>query len=562
MKKIGGRREFFGIGASCGEAQGRIFCKALEVSRQAAEQSIHTDPAAESLKLKAACSAAVRELDDIIADLDTRAGGAAEIFRIHRMLAGDDDLLEAAEQKIAAGETAAEAIVSAGREAAAAMAEISDEYLGERAADIADVAERIARHLSGGKSAAASIPDGSVILARDLSPGDTAALDTSRVRGFITLGGSPASHTAILARQLGIPAVVRLRGIEERELCDLNGREVLMDGAGGRVVIEPTLPELEAQALRAAGERERRSNLAAAAALPAVTRSGRRVTVAANIGTPDEAEGAASLGAEGVGLFRSEFLYLGRPSPPDEEEQLAAYRRVLAAVPRGHVVIRTLDIGADKQDGRAVSGNSHEIEENPALGVRGIRRCLLPEHLGEFRTQLRALCRASVGGRLEVMLPMVTTPGEVERVRELLRDVQNELRFEEAAFDPEMPLGIMIETPAAALMAEELCRTADFFSVGTNDLCQYTLAADRQSAELGEVRREGTPAVLRLIGLVCDAVRRARKSGAGRVRRVGVCGDMAADPALCAELVGLGVDELSLPPPAIPEIKAIIRELE
>lgn len=517
------------------------------------------DPDKERRKLAEACLAARKELDDMIGDLRARASGAAEILEVHLMLTEDDDLLEAADREIAAGAAAASAILTAGDKIAAALSGLGDEYLGARAADVADVAQRIARHASGDVGTEAKIPEGSVILARDLAPGDTAAIDTSRVRGFITLGGSPASHTAILARQLGIPAVVRLDGISEDEFSDFEGREVLMDGVGGRVVIEPTLPELEELAKRFAGERKMRSALAAAATLPAVTRSGRRVAVAANIGTPVEAEGAAELGAEGIGLFRSEFLYLGRSEPPSEEEQLAAYKSVLAAVPRGHVVIRTLDIGADKQDDHTVAAG---VEANPALGVRGIRRCLLPEHTEVFRTQLRALCRASAYGRLEVMIPMVTTPREVERVREILRDVQNELRFENAKFDPEMPLGIMIETPAAALMADEFCRCADFFSIGTNDLCQYTLAADRQSAELEEVRRDGEPAVLRLIGAVCDAVRRMRDGGEGRVRRVGVCGEMAADCTLCAELIRLGADELSLPPPVIPEIKALIREME
>lgn len=555
-----GRREYLGIGASAGEAAGRIFCPDCHTLPHPVRDETHgnSDPDAEREGLASACRSAAQELERLAGEVRSRAGDAAEIFEIHRMMTEDGDLLEAAERHIAAGETAAAAIIAAGEELSAEMAALGDEYLGARDADIKDVAQRIARHASGGGAVTAEIPMGALILAREFSPGDTAALDPTRVRGLATIGGSPTSHTAILARQFGLPAVVRLHGIDDGVLSALDGREAIIDGRGGRLLIEPTLPELEELASRMARERERQAAQRAAAALPAVTRSGRRVTVMANIGSPAEAATAAELGAEGIGLFRSEFLYLGRAEPPSEEEQTAAYRQVLRAIPRGQVIIRTLDIGADKQEGGATA----EIGENPALGVRGIRWCLEAANLSLFRTQLRAICRASVGGRVALMLPMVTTPAEVRRVRELLREVQNELRFEEAEFDPEMPLGIMIETPAAALMADELCRICDFFSVGTNDLCQYTLAADRQSAALLELVREGIPAVLRLIGGVCSAVRRARESGEGRVRWVGVCGELAADPEICADLVRLGADEVSLPPPSIPEIKAAIREME
>lgn len=533
-----------GIGAAPGMAHGRLSFRRRAEAR-CDEQSRRT-PAEERARFAAARDRARADIEELAATAARRAGeDAAAIFEIHGMLLDDEDFGAAVEDGISRGLTAESAALTAGERLAAVFDGMEDEYLRARAADMRDVARRVLDCFAGTAPDSGSEPGGAcIIVAPDLSPAETVTLDPAGVLGFVTFGGSRTSHTAILARQMGIPAIVMTGEIP----AEYNGCDALLDGAAGVLTVDPTLTELEEFADRENAARERRERLAATAHLPAVTLSGRRIAMMANIGSPDEAAAAAEAGADGIGLFRSEFLYLGRGDLPGEEEQLAAYRRALSAFPHGQVIVRTLDIGADKTLASVPAAH----EENPALGVRGVRFCFRNPTI--FRTQLRALCRASAFGKLAVMIPMVVCADEVRRVRALLREVQNELRYEEYPFDPAMPLGIMLETPAAALMCDTLCEVCDFFSVGTNDLCQYTLAADRQNGGLAALIEDNTEPVFRLIGAAADAVHRA-----GGGKWIGVCGELAADASLTAKFLAAGADELSVSPPYIAEIKEKIR---
>lgn len=538
------QKTYRGVGAAPGTAHARLD---FHLRRRAEPDRMSTRTRAEELsRFEAARARARAEIEELTATAARRAGeDAAGIFEIHGMLLDDEDLTAAVTSAIDRGLTAESAVRRAGEQLAAVFDGMEDEYLRERAADMRDVAERVCDCLDGGTPDKKSAGGGKVIIvAADLSPAETVKLDPAAVLGFVTFGGSRNSHTAILAREMGIPAVVMTGEIPE----SCNGCDALLDGDSGTLTVDPPLAMLEEYACRADEARRRRERLAAAAHLPAVTLSGKRIRLMANIGSPAEAAAAAAAGADGIGLFRSEFLYLGRTDLPGEEEQLAAYRRALDAFPHGEVIVRTLDVGADKK----IAALPTAAEENPALGVRGIRFCF--ENPDIFRTQLRALCRASAFGALSVMIPMVVCADEVGRVRTLLREVQNELRFEEYPFDPEMPLGIMLETPAAALMCDRLCAECDFFSVGTNDLCQYTLAADRQNGRLETLIEQNTEPVFRLISGAADAVHRA-----GGGKWLGVCGELAADPSFTARFVSAGVDELSVAPPYVAAVKDKIR---
>ena len=542
----GGKAVFHGVGAGRGIAHGRLSFRTARhgaAGNGTTRQSTLT-PEAERARFEKARGAARDHVSELTERAAAAAGEeAAAIFEIHGMLLDDEDFISAALEGIAGGLTAEAAAADAGEKLAAVFDGMEDEYLRARAADMRDVAHSVCERL-GGRTETGSADAPSIIVAPDLSPSETVTLDPAAVLGFVTFGGSRSSHTAILARQMGIPAVVMTGVIPD----GYDGCDAMLDAEAGTVTVNPGLDELEAFADRERAERERREHLAALSSLPAVTLSGRRVMMMANIGSPDEAAAAAAAGADGIGLFRSEFLYLGRNTLPDEEEQLGAYRAALTAMPGKPVIVRTLDIGADKK----LDALPTDDEENPALGIRGVRFCLLNPVI--FRTQLRALCRASAFGELRVMLPMVVSADKVGRVRSLIRDVQNELRFEEYHFDPSMPVGIMIETPAAALMCDRLAPVCDFFSVGTNDLCQYTLAADRQNGRLGQLIDENTEPVFRLIKTAADAVH-----AAGGGRWIGVCGELAADPSMTARFLEAGVDELSVPAVCIPEIKEKIR---
>ena len=475
---------------------------------------------------------------------------AAAIFEIHEMLLSDPDFVDSVGAAIESGTPAADAVLSAGESLAAIFERLDDEYLAARGADMRDIAKRVYSVIVG-KNDEKNVSGEQIIpICRDLSPGDTANLDTSGVAGFVTFSGSVNSHTAILARAMDIPALVRAEEIGE----EYDGAPAVIDPASGCLFINPTPEEM----LRFAEKKEKKeaeaSRLRTLTALPAVTKSGKRIALYANIGSPSEAGAAHKMGAEGIGLFRSEFLFIGREDLPTEAEQFEAYSSVarLFAEKKGPVVIRTLDIGADK----ILPSLSFGEEDNPALGMRGIRLCLAKPEV--FRTQLRAILRASAFGKVAIMLPMVTNIDEVRQTRRILSEEKNRLRFEEVDFDENIGLGIMIETPAAAIMAEKLAGECDFFSVGTNDLFQYTMAADRQNHRLSYLAEgDGIEPVLRLIKLASDGIH-----AAGGDKWIGICGEMAADENLTELLISSGIDELSVSPPYIARVKERIRSID
>jgi len=427
---------------------------------------------------------------------------------------------------------------------AARLDKIEDEYLRERRADVLDVERRVLRHLlGGGPRAADAIERPSVLVAHDLPPSEVALLDRERVVGIVTETGSRTSHCSIVARGRGIPAVAGARDVM---LQVKNGDLGAVDGFLGRFDLNPPADERREFQERLEISRKEARALLELHDLPAVTQDGRTIELGVNIELPGEAEGVLGSGADGVGLFRTEFFYLNRPELPTEEEQYAAYRSVAEKIAPRTVIFRTMDLGGDKV--ASYLGTTHET--NPFLGWRGIRFAL--HHPEVFRAQLRALYRASAHGRARVMFPMVSSAAELLRARDRCREARAELDRAGQAYDRELPLGIMIETPSAVWMADVLARHADFFSIGTNDLTQYTLAMDRDNERLAHLYEPLEPAVLRSI---LHTIEQARRAG----RWVGVCGEMAGDPRNAVLLAGMGVDELSMSSYDLPRVKAAIR---
>ena len=495
---------------------------------------------AEQSRFDAAVAAAEGELEKLAA--------ANEIFAAHLELAADPMLMENVAEKIAEGMTAADAVHAASGELAALFAQIDDEYLRARADDVRDVCRRILRQLVPSETDPfAAIPDGSILAADELAPSDTARIDFSRVRGVVTRCGSATSHLAILARNRNLPAVVGL-GDDFDRLDD--GTIVVLDGPAGELLIAPD-EHTAAEYRRRMEEAEARSAAADAyASQPVTTRDGRGLAVLANAGSVDEVERAIRSGADGIGLFRSEFLYMQRQDGfPDEQVQTAAYARAAELCGGRPLVIRTLDIGGDK----SLPYYRFPEEENPFLGWRAIRVSL--ELRDMFRTQLRAILRASARGGVRVMFPMIVSLAELRDALALLEECKEELRRQEVPFDDRIPVGVMIETPAAVFMADELAAEVDFFSIGTNDLTQYVLAVDRGNQRIAAMYDTLHPAVVRAMRLTVDA---AHRHGC----EVGICGEFAGCAAHAELLVGLGFDELSVAPPSVPAVKERIRGLE
>lgn len=495
---------------------------------------------AEQSRFDAAVAAAEEELEKLAA--------ANEIFAAHLELAADPMLMENVAEKIAEGMTAADAVHAASGELAALFAQIDDEYLRARADDVRDVCRRILRQLVPSEADPfAAIPDGSILAADELAPSDTARIDFSRVRGVVTRCGSATSHLAILARNRNLPAVVGL-GDDFDRLDD--GTIVVLDGSAGELLIAPD-EHTAAEYRRRMEEAEARSAAADAYALqPVTTCDGRALAVLANAGSVDEVERAIRSGADGIGLFRSEFLYMQRQDGfPDEQVQTAAYARAAELCGGRPLVIRTLDIGGDK----SLPYYRFPEEENPFLGWRAIRVSL--ELRDMFRTQLRAILRASARGGVRVMFPMIVSLAELRDALALLEECKEELRRQEVPFDDRIPVGVMIETPAAVFMADELAAEVDFFSIGTNDLTQYVLAVDRGNRRIAAMYDTLHPAVVRAMRLTVDA---AHRHGC----EVGICGEFAGCAAHAELLVGLGFDELSVAPPSVPAVKERIRGLE
>ena len=505
-----------------------------------------TDPAAELTRFQQAKSQAVEALGRLEAEAAATLGQEqALLFQIHQMMLDDPDYVDGVTQHITEEHwNAAYAVWQTGEDLALMFAAMDDAYMQARAADVRDISRRVVRLLLGrGEDALPAEGEPVILAADDLAPSETARLDRSRVRAFITAQGTGNSHTAIFARTMGIPAVVAL-GSQLRP--DQAGRTAWVDGGTGEVYLDPAGQTLAQLQQRRAQWEENRRLAEQYRGVPATGADGRRILLCANIGSPKDLEAVSQADADGIGLFRSEFLYLGREDFPSEEEQFQAYRQVLEAMGQRPVVVRTLDIGADKQ----ASYFDLPKEENPAMGLRAIRICLTRPEV--FRTQLRALYRASAFGNLSVMFPMIASLGEIQQIKALCAQVRQELAAEGVAFR-EVPLGMMIETPAAAVLADQFAPEVDFFSIGTNDLTQYTLAADRQNPAIGPFCDPHHPAVLRLI-------RRTVEEGHRAGIWVGICGELAADETLSGFFAELGVDELSMVPGKILPVKRRLLE--
>ncbi len=540
----GGR--FTGVAAAPGVARGawaHVRRRELPVGGHVAPDAVE----AEEARLRAASNEAA---DDLMA-LSERVGAAghedeAAIFMAHAAMAWDPALIDTAAARIRDQlEDGVAAILAAGAQVAAMLAALDDEILSARSADVLDVADRIARLLAGLPVEEALLPSPAIVVADDLSPSLTATLPREHILGIVLEAGSPTAHAAILARAYGIPAVVGTRGILAALQAAGQDAELAMDGTTGEVVIAPDAAAVADFAARAARFAAARSSDLAEVSLPAVTRDGLAITLLANIGTPAEAQPARALGARGVGLFRTEFLFLERSTPPSEDEQAAAYREAVEAFNGDPVTIRLLDIGGDKP----IPYLPMPEEDNPFLGVRALR--LAAERPEIFVTQLRACYRAAVAGPVKVMAPMVADAGDAAILLDLAARARDGLRAEGVAIG-EVDLGVMLEIPSAILAADAYFGSIAFASLGTNDLTQYTLAVDRGNPALERYRDAMHPAVLRLIAMAAESAERAGIS-------LSVCGEMGGDPVAALALVGLGVRQLSMGAASLPAVRRAIR---
>ena len=535
-----------GIGASDGVVVGPAFVHVggkLEPERYSLEEG---EVEAETGRFHDAVGAVVEKLGRT-RDRLVEEGGEDEagIFDAHIELAGDPELSSGVEERVRGLQSPEAAVLEVGEEYARMFADMDDEYMAARADDVRDVVAQISAELMGRQAAGLeNLPEPSVILARSLAPSDTARVPRGMALGFVTAEGSRTSHVSIMARSLGIPAVVGVgSGLEEA----LEAGVVAVDGGEGYAITDPdpdTVASFESLREKIVAEKEALEEFKR---VEGRTSDGRRIEVSANLGSSSGAEDALSWGAEGVGLFRTEFLFMERPELPDEDEQYEVYKEVAGAFGEKPVIIRTLDIGGDKD----LPGVERPAEENPFLGWRGIRMSLDVPDL--FRPQLRAILRAASHGNLKVMFPMVADVKELREAKKILEECRQELDGEGVEMGP-VEVGVMIETPAAAICAEELAGEAAFFSIGTNDLVQYTLAADRGNERLHRLQNAGHPAVLKLIVEACKAAGRAGIW-------VGVCGEAAGDPTLIPKLLELGVTELSMSPSSIPRAKKIVSEV-
>ena len=505
------------------------------------------DPEAEVKRVDAALEKSKEQLQKLYDKAVKEVGEAsAAIFEVHQMMLEDDDYLEAIQNTIRTEQVNAEyAVATTGDNFAEMFASMDDDYMKARSADIKDISERLVRNLSGQEDTDLSSIDPSVIVADDLSPSETVQMDKDKILAFVTVHGSTNSHTAILARMMNIPALIGV----PMDLDELKtGMTAVVDGFEGTVTFDPD-EEIKAQTeKRMEEEAEKLRLLQELKGKENVTLDGHKINIYANIGSVGDIGYVLENDAGGIGLFRSEFLYLGRNDFPTEEEQFQAYKQAVQMMAGKKVIIRTLDIGADKQVDYFNLGN----EDNPALGYRAIRICLTQPDI--FKTQLRALLRAAVYGNLSIMYPMITSTEEVKKIYEIVAEVEAELKEQEIQYKlPEQ--GIMIETPAAAIISDKLAEMVDFFSIGTNDLTQYTLALDRQNAKLDDFYNPHHEAILRMIQMVVD---NAHKCG----KWAGICGELGADATLTEQFVCMGVDELSVAPSMILKLRKIVREMK
>ncbi len=538
MKKIFGKSVFGGI------AIGDIsFLKKDE----AQVKRLHVDDTETEMKrFEDAKATAAEQLKGLYDKALAEVGEAnAAIFEVHQMMLEDLDFIESITNMITTQEVNAEyAVAVTGENFSQMFASMDDDYMKERAADVKDISERIIRILTGAGGNEVDTDKPVILVADDLAPSETVQLDKSKILAFVTRHGSSNSHTAILARTMNIPAII---GVDFPEDC--NGKKAVVDGFEGSLYIDPDTDTLTVMEKRRQEELEKREMLQKLKGQENVTKSGQKINLYANIGGVSDVVNVLQNDAGGIGLFRSEFLYLEKDEYPTEDEQFQVYKSVAETMAGKKVIIRTLDIGADKQIG--YFNLAHE--DNPAMGYRAIRICL--DRIDIFKTQLRALFRASAFGNISIMFPMIISVDEVRQIKEIVNEVKAELDEAGVPYKEDLELGIMIETPAAVMISDELAKEVDFFSVGTNDLTQYTLAIDRQNPQLDKIYDSHHPAILRMLQMIVD---NAHKAGAW----AGICGELGADLTLTETFLKMGFDELSVSPSMILPLRQKVRECE
>lgn len=533
-----------GTGVSAGIVSGPILFyehMSLKVERYTVQ-----DPEAELCRWEQAVNKAADELDGLYRKAFAEAGEeSAALFETHKLMLGDLDYNERIRSLILQDKINAQAAVKqAAKEFSQMFSNMDDEYMQARSVDVIDISDRVISVLNNGEAFRPQSKEPCIIVCDDLTPSETVQLDKSLVLGFLLTKGNANSHTAILARTLGIPAIINVNGEIKK---DFSGRNIIIDGSVGYAVIDPDDATKEYLFKKQREENAVRDTLEKLKGQPDVTADGRKIKLYANINNTADVDAVITNDARGIGLFRSEFLYLEENDYPCEAKQFEAYKSVVRRMGGKRVIIRTLDIGADKN----VEYFKLSPEKNPALGLRAIRLCLNRPDI--FKTQLRALYRASAYGKLAVMFPMITSLWEVREAKRTCAAVKNELAKERILFDENLEIGVMIETPAAVMVADEIAKEVDFFSIGTNDLTQYTLAADRQGAAgMERFYDSHHPAVMKMIKMTVDA---AHKNGIW----AGVCGELASDLSVAGELLGLGVDELSVSPRSVLPLRNLIR---
>ena len=540
-------KKYMGKGVYSAIAIGRISVfkkKDLAVKRMRCE-----DTETEKKRVENAKNLAKEQIGTLYEKALKEVGEAnAQIFEIHMMMLDDEDYNESIDNIIDTQKVNAEYAVAVTADNFSEMfLAMDDAYMQARSADIKDISNRIIANLTGIKSEENPLDDKVIICADDLAPSETVSLDKDKVLAFVTAHGSSNSHTAILARNMNIPAII---GVGDTFLDEIrDGQSAIVDGYMGEIYLEPDKETMQNYVLKQKNDEEHRKLLQNLKGKENVTLDGTKINIFANIGGVDNIGAVLANDAGGIGLFRSEFLYLENSDFPTEEQQFTAYKKVLESMAGKKVIIRTLDIGADKQ----ADYFGLKKEENPALGMRAIRICLTRPEI--FKTQLRALYRASVFGKLGIMFPMITSESEVRKVLEICDEVKSELKQEGIEYSENVELGIMIETPAAAIISDKLAPLVDFFSVGTNDLTQYTLACDRQNPDIENFVDTHHEAVLRLIEMAAD---NAHKNGAW----IGICGELAADTTLTETFLKMGIDELSVSPSFVLKVRDVVRKID